>query len=166
MTQVLKTIGRLCKSLTRGKNESFLSTNAIFPFASRQLKDRRKNRSRQLADKNSGSSGGGGILRFGSLSVKVKKTTEAFNNYFNSEKKHSNPEQPYSLPTIGFPDADSSKMPPPKFAPIKKRKSKRSVDYTKSVPTRTPSQNSIKEERSDSDGEYGFDSQWSTNNRA
>ena len=54
-------------------------------------------------------------------------------------------------------------MPPPKFAPIKKRKSKRSVDYSKSVPIRTPSQNSIKEERSDSDGEYGFDSQWSTN---
>merc|ERR1711953_632177 len=53
----------------------------------RQLKDRRKNRSRQLADKNSGPSG---ILRFGSLSVKVKKTTEAFNNYFN----HSNPSPP------------------------------------------------------------------------
>ena len=65
----------------------------------RQLKDRRKNRSRQLADKNSGPSG---ILRFGSLSVKVKKTTEAFNNYFNhSEKKHSQDNQPYSLPTIG-----------------------------------------------------------------
>ena len=31
---------------------------------------------------------GGGILRFGSLSVKVKKTTEAFNNYFG-ERKHS-----------------------------------------------------------------------------
>ena len=29
-----------------------------------------------------------GILRFGSLSVKVKKTTEAFNNYFG-ERKHS-----------------------------------------------------------------------------
>ena len=68
-------------------------------FLYRQLKDRRKNRSRQLADKNSGPSG---ILRFGSLSVKVKKTTEAFNNYFNhSEKKHSQDNQPYSLPTIG-----------------------------------------------------------------
>ena len=32
-----------------------------------------------------------GILRFGSLSVKVKKTTKAVNNYFGSqtEKKHS-----------------------------------------------------------------------------
>ena len=85
----------------------------------RQLKDRRRNRSRQLADKNSG-----GILRFGSLSVKVKKTTEAFNNYFNSsnpEKKNSktnleisgpisgSDNQPYSLPTIGFgPDEDAA----------------------------------------------------------
>merc|ERR1712051_348724 len=102
----------------------------------RQLKDRRRNRSRQLADKNSG-----GILRFGSLSVKVKKTTEAFNNYFNSsnpKKKNSktnleisgpisgSDNQPYSLPTIGFgPDEDAAaKMPPPKFAPIKKRRSK------------------------------------------
>merc|ERR1711993_172155 len=128
----------------------------------RQLKDRRKNRSRQLADKNSGPSG---ILRFGSLSVKVKKTTEAFNNYFNhSEKKHSQDNQPYSLPTIGIePESSKSeKMPPPKFAPIKKRKSKRSVDYKQSVIVRSASQNSIKEEKSDSDGEYGFDSQWST----
>ena len=131
-------------------------------FLYRQLKDRRKNRSRQLADKNSGPSG---ILRFGSLSVKVKKTTEAFNNYFNhSEKKHSQDNQPYSLPTIGIePESSKSeKMPPPKFAPIKKRKSKRSVDYKQSVIVRSASQNSIKEEKSDSDGEYGFDSQWST----
>ena len=56
----------------------------------------------------------------------------------------------------------SEKMPPPKFAPIKKRKSKRSVDYKQSVIVRSASQNSIKEEKSDSDGEYGFDSQWST----
>ena len=30
--------------------------------------------------------GGGALSRFGSLSVKVKKTTEAFNNYFNSAR--------------------------------------------------------------------------------
>ncbi len=48
----------------------------------RQLKDRRRNR-RQASEKNPG------ILRFGSLSVRVKKTTEAFNNYFGSERKHS-----------------------------------------------------------------------------
>ena len=57
----------------------------------RQLKDRRRHRNRQLADKNSG------ILRFGSLSVKVKKTTEAFNNYFghHGHEKKSSTEQPY-----------------------------------------------------------------------
>jgi len=146
----------------------------------RQLKDRRRNRSRQLADKNSG-----GILRFGSLSVKVKKTTEAFNNYFNSsDKKHSNSNsnlssndsQPYSLPTIGFgPDEDTSasaKMPPPKFAPIKKRRSKRAADFmhiSKASISAPVSQETspIKEEdssrHSDSDGDYGFDSQWTTN---
>jgi len=140
----------------------------------RQLKDRRRNRSRQLADKNSG-----GILRFGSLSVKVKKTTEAFNNYFNSrdEKKNSNSSsnsgsdnQPYSLPTIG--SIDEEKMPPPKFAPIKKRRSKRAADFmhiSKTSISAPVSQETspIKEEdtsrHSDSDGEYGFDSQWSTN---
>lgn len=131
----------------------------------RQLKDRRRNRSRALADKNSGASG---ILRFGSLSVKVKKTTEAFNNYFHSEKKHSNSEQPYSLPTIGHPLEDVNKMPPPKFAPIKKRRSKRGHDFvsaSKSAPVTPQETSPIKEERSDSDGEYGFDSQWSSNRR-
>ncbi len=49
----------------------------------RQLKDRRRNRRQASENKNPG------ILRFGSLSVRVKKTTEAFNNYFGSERKHS-----------------------------------------------------------------------------
>merc|ERR1711963_479663 len=89
-------------------------------------KDRRRHRNRQLADKNSG------ILRFGSLSVKVKKTTEAFNNYFghHGHEKKSSTEQPYSLPMIGVgPDEDSAKMPPPKLGSIKKRKSKRAADF-------------------------------------
>ncbi|XP_040569977.1 uncharacterized protein sowah [Lepeophtheirus salmonis] len=115
----------------------------------KQLKDRRRNR-RQASEKNAG------ILRFGSLSVKVKKTTEAFNNYFhNHDKKNSDP--------------DKEKMPPPKFAPIKKRKSKRSVDFgkVKSAPV-TPTIDHIsmkdvveEEEENDSDSEYGFDSGWS-----
>ena len=56
----------------------------------RQLKDRRRNR-RQASSNSLGGGGGGapGILRFGSLSVRVKKTTEAFNSYFGSERKHS-----------------------------------------------------------------------------
>merc|ERR1711874_99068 len=48
----------------------------------RQLKDGGKNRASRN-EKNPG------ILRFGSLSVKVKKTTEAFNNYFNSSGESS-----------------------------------------------------------------------------
>lgn len=52
----------------------------------RQLKDRRRHR-RQAGKASSNSGGGGALSRFGSLSVKVKKTTEAFNNYFNSAKK-------------------------------------------------------------------------------
>lgn len=145
----------------------------------RQLKDRRRNRTRQNNDKNSG------ILRFGSLSVKVKKTTEAFNNYFGARSSSSDS---LSMPYMGSGGMssstngghfgsrdDSSKMPPPRFAPIKKRKSKRAMDYhssltsVKSAPV-TPTETSpIKEEgderRSDSDSEYGFNSQWSTTPR-
>eukprot|EP00092_Neocalanus_flemingeri_P004551 GFUD01004901.1.p1 GENE.GFUD01004901.1~~GFUD01004901.1.p1 ORF type:complete len:915 (-),score=199.65 GFUD01004901.1:565-3309(-) len=127
----------------------------------RQLKDRRKNRTSRM-EKNPG------ILRFGSLSVKVKKTTEAFNNYFNSKDgsesktKWGNTE----------PDTDVEKMPPPKFAPIKKRKSKRTIDFgrTKSAPVTPTERSPIKEviheaaeeniSDIDSDSEYGFGDKW------
>lgn len=110
-----------------------------------------------------------GILRFGSLSVKVKKTTEAFNNYFSGKSDSD-----------AFDSGDAMRMPPPKFAPIKKRKSKRGpVDFgkVKSAPT-TPtkedvgafaaavaahggSQKSVNGAASDeSDSEFGFDSGW------
>ena len=141
----------------------------------RQLKDRRKNRASRN-EKNPG------ILRFGSLSVKVsrdygqsplltlcvfqvKKTTEAFNNYFN--KDGSNDFKPKW-------ESDVSKMPPPKFAPIKKRKSKRTVDFgrTKSAPV-TPERSPVKEvipeaaeeNISDSDSEYGFGDKWGPGER-
>lgn len=137
----------------------------------RQLKDRRRNRTRQNNDKNSG------ILRFGSLSVKVKKTTEAFNNYFGARSEST------SLPYMGSGGGngsggmreDAMRMPPPRFAPIKKRKSKRPIDYTpsnsslasvKSAPVTPTERSPIKEEdpsrHSDSDSEYGFNSHWST----
>ena len=43
---------------------------------------------------------------------------------------------------------DSQKMPPPKFGPIKKRKSKRSIDFgkVKSAPTTPTERSPIKEE--------------------
>lgn len=127
----------------------------------RQLKDRRRNR-RQAAEKNPG------ILKFGSLSVKVKKTTEAFNNYFTNKGENG----------VHSGDSDGMKMPPPKFGPIKKRKSKRSIDYGKPQPVISgptpiadvsPSKSTVVEEQTgelpnaksdDSDSEYGFDSQW------
>jgi len=126
----------------------------------RQLKDRRKNRTSRM-EKNPG------ILRFGSLSVKVKKTTEAFNNYFNSKDGSE------SKPKWG--DTDVEKMPPPKFAPIKKRKSKRTIDFgrTKSAPVTPTERSPIKEviheaaeeNISDSDSEYGFGDKWGPGER-
>lgn len=98
------------------------------------------------------------------FSFQVKKTTEAFNNYFNKDGNE-------------FKDKwgnDTEKMPPPKFAPIKKRKSKRTVDFgrTKSAPV-TPERSPVKEviletaeeNVSDSDSEYGFGDKWGPGER-
>lgn len=107
------------------------------------------------------------MLRFGSISVKVKKTTEAFNNYFNSHSS-SNSNSGSNGKFGGQPD--SQKMPPPKFAPIKKRKSKRTIDFglSRSAPT-TPVGKppvaavipEVEERGSDSDSEFGFGNTWS-----
>jgi len=173
----------------------------------RQLKDRRSQRRRDGGKAHSTSGASGGMTRFGSLSVKVKKTTEAFNSYFNSKmtSDSSDQSQPSSLGPISLPmdfvhtsgmssssltststpiqqqmhTADAKLMPPPSAVPgsavgLKKRKSsKRYTDYGRhqSAPV-TPT--GIKEEsseevrragrnnphQSDSDSEYGFDSQW------
>ena len=94
----------------------------------------------------------------------VKKTTEAFNNYFNKEGNEFKTK---------WDSNDADKMPPPKFAPIKKRKSKRTVDFgrTKSAPV-TPERSPVKEvileaneENSDSDSEYGFGDKWGPGER-
>lgn len=129
----------------------------------RQLKDRRRHRRQAGKAPTTNRGSVGALSRFGSLSVKVKKTTEAFNNYFNSGKSgdvfaDSGGFAPSSLPPIidssieesgdfnsGMDtrkisekrtptDNDSTRMPPPKFgssahSSIKKRKSKRSMDY-------------------------------------
>ena len=137
----------------------------------RQLKDRRRNRTSRQANEAKNPS----ILRFGSLSVKVKKTTEAFNNYFGESSRKTSWTEGMSNGS-----ADSSRMPPPKFGPIKKRKSKRSLDYgkggvpvisgpmplnsvSKSAPVtpveRSPSKEQLRSD--DSDSEYGFDAGWS-----
>lgn len=120
------------------------------------------------------------------LNIKVKKTTEAWNNYFGSERKTSwgstvsAPDELTSLPpsrktswasnaSVESVNSDSERMPPPKFGPIKKRKSKRSASdfgLGKSAPTTPTERSPIKEEDArvlksdDSDSEYGFDSGW------
>jgi len=98
----------------------------------------------------------------------VKKTTEAFNNYFNN-----NPATATSGGTTAdkkWDPEDLIKMPPPKFVPIKKRKSKRTIDFSasRSAPVtpvgRSPAKDIIPEldeKGSDSDTEFGFGSRWS-----
>merc|ERR1719412_1866575 len=139
----------------------------------RQLKDRRRHRRQAGKAPTTNRGSGGALSRFGSLSVKVKKTTEAFNNYFNSSGESS---KKLSSNDISGPMSltDTDKMPPPKFnAPIKKRKSKRTGDFgrTKSAPVTptncSPVKEVIHEEDavdgrvgSDSDSEYGFGDTW------
>uniref|UniRef100_A0A8D8YKV6 Ankyrin repeat domain-containing protein SOWAHC n=1 Tax=Cacopsylla melanoneura TaxID=428564 RepID=A0A8D8YKV6_9HEMI len=78
----------------------------------RKIKARKKNSERDL-----------GFLRIGSLNVRVKKTTEAFSNFLGGK---SEPEKLHK--TWGSADnlhQEDSRMAPPKFTSIKKRKSKR-----------------------------------------
>ncbi|XP_073975041.1 uncharacterized protein isoform X1 [Rhodnius prolixus] len=67
------------------------------------------------------------FLRIGSLNVRVKRTTEAFSNFLgvgNTDKLHKHWGSADNLP-----QANHKRMPPPKLAPIKKRKSKRGQDF-------------------------------------
>ncbi|XP_039286005.1 LOW QUALITY PROTEIN: ankyrin repeat domain-containing protein SOWAHC [Nilaparvata lugens] len=80
----------------------------------RKIKARKKHAEKDL-----------GFLRIGSLNVRVKRTTEAFSNFLgvgatNMEKMHKTWGSADNIPL-----EDNMKMPPPKFAPIKKRKSRR-----------------------------------------
>ncbi|XP_047097948.1 ankyrin repeat domain-containing protein SOWAHB isoform X2 [Schistocerca piceifrons] len=107
-----------------------------------------------------------GFLRIGSLNVRVKKTTEAFSNFLgvgiNSDKIHK---------TWGSADniqqVDRRRMPPPKAAPLKKRRSRHgAADFTGSysTPSTPPSQsrtaNSEPGQDSDSDTACGFGNNW------
>ncbi|XP_049830135.1 ankyrin repeat domain-containing protein SOWAHA-like [Schistocerca gregaria] len=107
-----------------------------------------------------------GFLRIGSLNVRVKKTTEAFSNFLgvgiNSDKIHK---------TWGSADniqqVDRRRMPPPKAAPLKKRRSRHgAADFTGSysTPSTPPSQsrtaNSEPGQDSDSDSACGFGNNW------
>ncbi|XP_034951147.1 ankyrin repeat domain-containing protein SOWAHB [Chelonus insularis] len=85
----------------------------------RKIKARKKHTEKDL-----------GFLRIGSLNVRVKRTTEAFSQFLgvasststNHDKIHK---------TWGSADniQEHALMPPPKYAPIKKRRSKRAQDF-------------------------------------
>ncbi|XP_029156939.1 ankyrin repeat domain-containing protein SOWAHC isoform X2 [Nylanderia fulva] len=74
-----------------------------------------------------------GFLRIGSLNVRVKRTTEAFSQFLgvatsstassNNEKIHK------SWGSADNVQLDQKLMPPPKYGPIKKRKSRRPQDF-------------------------------------
>ncbi|EEB19214.1 ankyrin repeat-containing protein, putative [Pediculus humanus corporis] len=112
-----------------------------------------------------------GFLRIGSLNVRVKRTTEAFSNYFLGGQSSDK-----LLKSWGSADNvhenDKKLMQPPKSGAIKKRKSKREVDYahSRSTPT-TPVQHrsstisvgsveNYEQQDSDSDTAAGFGAQW------
>ncbi|XP_066938020.1 uncharacterized protein [Macrobrachium rosenbergii] len=115
-----------------------------------------------------------GFLRIGSLNVKVRKTTEAFNNLLSRDveaRLHRTWGSSDSLPDA---DKESKSMPPPKFGPIKKRKTKKDRDfvaprpvsaYSALAPTEPISPTSGTgmppvNADSDSDSAYGFGSEW------
>ncbi|XP_042230429.1 uncharacterized protein LOC121871900 [Homarus americanus] len=116
-----------------------------------------------------------GFLRIGSLNVKVRKTTEALNNLISRDveaRLHRAWGSSDSLPDA---DKESKSMPPPKFGPIKKRKTRKERDFVPSRPhsaysalapmenTNTSLQASTVppiNADSDSDSAYGFGSEW------
>ncbi|XP_071519954.1 uncharacterized protein [Panulirus ornatus] len=116
-----------------------------------------------------------GFLRIGSLNVKVRKTTEAFNNLLSRDveaRLHRAWGSSDSLPDA---DKESKSMPPPKFGPIKKRRTKKERDFVMNRPvsahsalaptddTTTPPQipgPPPMNADSDSDSAYGFGSEW------
>ncbi|XP_008216662.1 ankyrin repeat domain-containing protein SOWAHC isoform X5 [Nasonia vitripennis] len=96
---------------------------AVSQDTMRKIKARKKHAEKDL-----------GFLRIGSLNVRVKRTTEAFNQFLgvttktssnNSEKIHKTWGSADNLP------ADKM-MPPPKYAQIKKRRSRRATDFVSS----------------------------------
>ncbi|XP_076665296.1 ankyrin repeat domain family member sosondowah isoform X3 [Andrena cerasifolii] len=87
----------------------------------RKIKARKKHAEKDL-----------GFLRIGSLNVRVKRTTEAFSQFLgvatssassNHEKIHK------SWGSADNVQLDQKMMPPPKYAPIKKRRSRRAQDF-------------------------------------
>ncbi|XP_024944028.1 ankyrin repeat domain-containing protein SOWAHB isoform X6 [Cephus cinctus] len=97
----------------------------------RKIKARKKHAEKDL-----------GFLRIGSLNVRVKRTTEAFSQFLgvatsansNAEKIHK------SWGSADNIQMEHKVMPPPKYAPIKKRRSRRAQDFSSSRGQHTVSQ--------------------------
>ncbi|XP_033175059.1 ankyrin repeat domain-containing protein SOWAHB isoform X3 [Bombus vosnesenskii] len=74
-----------------------------------------------------------GFLRIGSLNVRVKRTTEAFSQFLGvatSSSASSNHEKIHkSWGSADNVQLEQKMMPPPKYAPIKKRRSRRGQDF-------------------------------------
>ncbi|XP_011160241.1 ankyrin repeat domain-containing protein SOWAHB [Solenopsis invicta] len=74
-----------------------------------------------------------GFLRIGSLNVRVKRTTEAFSQFLgvatSSTANNNNEKIHKSWGSADNVQLDQKLMPPPKYAPIKKRRSRRTQDF-------------------------------------
>ncbi|XP_036138573.1 ankyrin repeat domain-containing protein SOWAHC isoform X1 [Monomorium pharaonis] len=77
-----------------------------------------------------------GFLRIGSLNVRVKRTTEAFSQFLgvatSSTTSNNNEKIHKSWGSADNVQLEQKLMPPPKYAPIKKRKSRRPQDFSSS----------------------------------
>ncbi|XP_037077302.1 uncharacterized protein LOC119098482, partial [Pollicipes pollicipes] len=82
----------------------------------------RKIKKKRTADKDSS------FLRIGSLNVRVKRTTEAFNSLLSTGLNMGDRLHRSWGSSDSVNDADRDLMPPPKFS-IKKRKSKKPQDF-------------------------------------
>ncbi|KAK0180631.1 hypothetical protein PV327_002994 [Microctonus hyperodae] len=88
----------------------------------RKIKARKKHTEKDL-----------GFLRIGSLNVRVKRTTEAFSQFLGvATSTNTNHEKIHK--TWGSADniQEHKMMPPPRYAPIKKRRSKKAQDFLSS----------------------------------
>ncbi|XP_014482377.1 PREDICTED: ankyrin repeat domain-containing protein SOWAHC isoform X3 [Dinoponera quadriceps] len=122
---IVKLIAGTYKDYIKSVNET---TNGGLPLPLRtEIKARKKHAEKDL-----------GFLRIGSLNVRVKRTTEAFSQFLgvatsssnssntagsNNEKIHK------SWGSADNVQLDQKMMPPPKYAPIKKRRSRRAQDF-------------------------------------
>ncbi|XP_048515615.1 ankyrin repeat domain-containing protein SOWAHC isoform X1 [Athalia rosae] len=90
----------------------------------RKIKARKKHAEKDL-----------GFLRIGSLNVRVKRTTEAFSQFLGVASSNVTATNEKIHKTWGSADniqTEHKVMPPPKYAPIKKRRSKRAQDFSSS----------------------------------